>query len=382
MAIPTLTVALFGTRLMGRAHSQAWATAPRFFDLPLRPVPGVVAGRDPAATAAFAERWGWQRATTDWHEAVTDPGVDLVDIATPNDVHREQAVAALEAGKHVACEKPLAGNLDDARAMATAAARSGARTYVWYSYRRVPAVALAHRLVAGGRLGRIYHVRAAYLQDWGGPEAPLVWRFRGDVAGTGAHGDLGAHIIDMARFITGDEIVEVTGAIEERFVDHRPLPDDPQRSAPSTVDDAVVFLARFGGGAVATFESTRLATGYRNSNRIEVHGEHGALRYDFARMNELGFFDATLPARLQGWTTIAVTNPDHPYVHAWWPDGHGLGYEHTFTNQAADIVGHLGGREPEVPLPDFADALVTQRVMEASLLSARERTPIRLSDVV
>jgi predicted dehydrogenase len=377
----TLTIALLGTRFMGRAHSQAWFSAPRFFDLPRSPVLGVVAGRDPSATTEFAARWGWGRATTDWREAVADPAVDLVDIGTPNDLHRDQAVAALEAGKHVACEKPLAGTLEDARVMARAAGRSSGRTYVWYTYRRVPAVALARRLVTEGRLGRIYHVRAAYLQDWGGSETPLVWRFRGKVAGTGAHGDLGAHIIDMARFVTGDEIVEVAGAIEQRFITERPLPDDPGRTGRSTVDDAVLFLARFKGGAVATFESTRLATGHRNSNRIEVNGDRGAVRFDFARMNQLDFFDATRPARLQGWTTIAVTNPDHPYMGAWWPDGHGLGYEHTFTNQAADILRDLGGRKPEAPLPDFADAFVTQRVMEAALRSARERMPVRMTEI-
>jgi predicted dehydrogenase len=376
-----IAIALLGSKFMGRAHSHAWRTVPEFFDLPRRPQLRTVAARDAGALAAFAERWGWERWTVDWQEAVTDPEVDLVDIATPNHLHREQAVAALEAGKSVACEKPLAGTLEDAQVMAKTARRTGVPTFVWFTYRRVPAVALAHQLVREGRIGRIYHVRAAYLQGWGGPDTPLVWRFRGGEAGSGAHGDLNAHIIDMARFVTGEEIVEVIGAVEERFIEKRPLPGAPDKLGRSTVDDAVLFLARFEGGAVASFEATRLATGVKNSNRIEVHGEQGALRFDFERMNELEFFDARLPSRLQGWRTLLATHEQHPWAAAYWPDGHWLGYEHTFVNQAADIMRSLGGRRPVVPLPDFADAYETQRVMEAAIRSARERSPIRLSQI-
>ncbi len=376
-----LNIALLGSKFMGKAHSNAWLKVGKFFDLSLAPVLHTVAARNAADLEPFAARWGWAHWTTEWQAAATDPEIDLVDVSTPNHLHREQSLAALEAGKHVACEKPLAGTLDDAREMAHAAASAPGQTFVWYNYRRVPAVALAHRLVAEGRLGRIYHVRAAYLQDWGGPGTPLLWRFQADAAGSGAHGDLNAHIIDMARYITGDEIAEVTGAIEERFVEERPLPDDAARTGRSTVDDAVLFLARFHGGAVASFEATRLATGMRNSNRIEIHGELGAVRFDFTRMNHLDFYDATEPKGLQGWRTVYAAAEQHPYARHWWPDGHGLGYEHGFVNQAADILAVLGGGEPEVPLPDFADAYRTQRVMEAALLSARQRTPIELSEV-
>jgi predicted dehydrogenase len=312
---------------------------------------------------------------------VTDPEVDLVDVATPNDLHAEQAIAALEAGKHVACEKPLAGTLDDARAMRDAARRAEGDTFVWYSYRRVPAVALAHQLVQSGWVGRLYHVRAAYLQSWGGPETPLLWRFRRGVAGSGSLGDLNAHIVDMARFITGEEIVEVSGAIVETFIKQRPLVDDPTRTGRSNVDDAVLFLARFAGGAIASFESTRLATGVKNSNRIEIHGERGALRFNFERMNELEVFSVDDPPHLQGWRTIQVTHEDHPWTGSWWPDGHGLGYEHTFVNQVADMATALGGGTPVVPLPDFADAYETQRVLEAAVVSARERGAVRLSQI-
>jgi predicted dehydrogenase len=326
-----------------------------------------------------------------------DDAVNLVDVATPNNVHAEQAIAALEAGKHVVCEKPLAGTLADAEAMAAAAAASeaasGAKTFVWYNYRRVPAVALAHRLVAEGALGRIYHARACYLQSWGGPDTPLLWRFQGDVAGSGAHGDLNAHIIDAVRFVTGEEITVVEGAIEQTFIPERSVLGEDAggeiagagaategAKAPSTVDDAVAFLSRLSGGGIASFEATRLATGYHNANRFEIHGEHGALRFDFERMNELDFYDASGSGRTAGWTTIDVTRggDDHPYAAAWWPDSHGLGYEHSFVNQAADIVTVLSGGEPQVALVDFADALKTQRVLHAAIESARNRAPVSL----
>ena len=366
---------------MGKAHSNAWLKVGKFFDLPRAPVLHTIAARDAEALEPFAERWGWRHWTTRWQDAVADPEIDLVDVGTPNHLHRDQSIAALEAGKHVACEKPLAGTLDDAREMMRAARKVEAKTFVWYNYRRVPAVGLAHQLVAEGKLGRIYHVRAAYLQDWGGPETPLLWRFQGRQAGSGAHGDLNAHIIDMARFVTGDEFAEVSGAIEHTFIRERPLVDQPKKKGRSTVDDTVLFLARFKAGAVASFEATRLATGMRNSNRFEIHGERGAVRFDFVRMNQLEYYDATLPRRLQGWRSIYAAGEEHPYAANWWPDGHGLGYEHGFVNQAADIVRAITRRRPELPMPDFADAYETQRVMEAAVQSARTRGPVKLSEV-
>ena len=380
MAKP-LNIALLGTKFMGKAHSNAWLTVEKFFSVPRSPVRHTIVGRDVAALEDFADRWGWQQWTTDWKAAVTDDEIDLVDIGTSNDVHTEQSIAALEAGKHVACEKPLARTLDESRQMVQAAKAAPGRTFVWYNYRRVPAVALAHQLVKEGRLGRIYHVRASYLQSWGGPDTPLLWRFQSKVAGSGAHGDLMAHIIDMARFVTGDEFTEVTGAIEERFIRNRPLVDNPKRTGRSSVDDAVLFIGRLKGGAVASFEASRLATGVKNSNRIEIHGEKGAIRFNFERMNELEYFDASVEPRLQGWQTIQTMHDEHPYAADWWPDGHWLGYEHTFVNQAADILRAISRRKVVVPLPDFADGYQTARVMEAVILSARNRTPVRLSEV-
>ena len=385
-------IGLIGSKFMGRAHSNAWLNVSRFF-----PDSGVgnmhtVAARDASEVAEFASQWGWANSTADWRTMLDDSEIDLIDVATPNHVHAEQSIAALEAGKNVVCEKPLAGTLADAEAMVAAAAKSNAKTFVWYNYRRVPAVALAHQLVKKGFLGRIFHVRAAYLQSWGGPDTPLLWRFQGDVAGSGAHGDLNAHIIDAVRFVTGEEIVRIDGAIEETFISERALLEDGAGGeiagagattagmGQSTVDDAVAFLARLSGGAVCSFEATRLATGYHNANRWEIHGEKGALRFDFERMNELEIYDLSNDAAVQGWTTVDVTRggDGHPYADAWWPDSHGLGYEHGFVNQASDILTVLNGGEPLVPIPDFADALKTQRVLDASIRSAREGSAVEI----
>ncbi|MHC5113399.1 MAG: Gfo/Idh/MocA family protein [Planctomycetota bacterium] len=376
-------IAMLGSKFMGRAHSNAWMSVNKFFALPCHAVMHSVCARDESATKAFAERWGWAEALTDWERAVTDDAVQLVDVGTPNDVHAGPALRALAAGKHVACEKPLAGTLDDARTMRDAAARAkadGLRTFVWFNYRRCPAIAYAHGLIREGGLGRLFHVRAQYLQDWGGPATPLVWRFDAQQAGSGAHGDLNAHLIDLARFLTGEEIAEVSGAIEETFVTERELPGGG--TGTSTVDDCVLFLARFGSGATGSFESTRLATGNKNRNTIEINGERGSIRFDFERMNELLWWDDTLPSAQRGWSRVMCTNAgDHPYVDAYWPPGHGLGYEHGFVSQAADILRVLGGKEPAVPVPDFADAWETQRVLEAAVRSAREGRKVALDDI-
>ena len=396
MKTKTLGIGLVGTKFMGKAHSNAWMTAPRFFDLPMAVDLRAVAGREVASLAAFAQRWGWRCCSDDWRDLLDDPQVGLVDVCTPNHLHAEVSIAALEAGRHVACEKPLAGTLADARAMrdaAAKAARKGVRTFVWFNYRRCPAVAFAHQLVKEGKLGRIFHVRASYLQDWGGPSTPLLWRFQGKLAGSGAHGDLNAHIIDMARFITGEGVTEVVGALEETFVKERDLVERAGgaiagngarravrgvRKGKSTVDDAVLFLARMSGGGVASFEATRLATGNLNRNQIEVNGEKGSLKFDFERMNELEWWDHTLPARMRGWTRIMCTDAGHPYAGNYWPAAHVLGYEHGFVSQAADIVMALGRKRPVVPIPDFADAYETQRVLDAAVRCARTRRPVRV----
>jgi predicted dehydrogenase len=380
----TFGVGLLGTGFMGRAHANAWLSTGRFFDLPRRVERVACASRDGAQADAFARQWDWQRGTADYHDLLADDSVDLIDVCTPNNLHASMSIEALQAGKHVACEKPLAATLADAKKMKDAAAKAkkkGIHSFVWFNYRRVPAVAFAHQLLKKGKLGRIFHVRACYLQDWGHGQTPLVWRFDAKQAGTGAHGDLNAHIIDMTRFILGDEIREVVGAIEERFIDRRSLPGG-KKTGKSTVDDCVLFLARFARGAVASFEATRLATGNLNRNTVEINGEKGSIKFDFERMNELQWWDHTLPTAMQGWSRIMCTNAgDHPYIDAYWPPAHGLGYEHAFVSQAADMVKAIAGKKIVVPLPDFADAYETQRVLEAALISAREGCTVPLSKV-
>jgi len=394
-----LNVALIGSKFMGRTHSNAYLKAPMHFDLPVEPVLHTIAARDESDLKKFAPRWGWQNYTTRWQDVINDPEIGLVDVGTPNNTHKEMTIAALEAGKHVACEKPLANTLDSARAMRDAArkaAKSKAKnkTFVWYNYRRCPAVALAHLMAKAGKLGRIYHVRCFYLQDWAGPDTPMLWRFRGNIAGSGALGDLCAHSIDTARFITGDEVKEINGAILKTFIKERNVisggaggeisgrgAGKARKKARSTVDDAVLFTAEFKGGAVATFEATRLSTGDKNGNKIEIHGEKGAIKFDFERMCELQWYDNTLPEAEQGWSTLNVSGAAHPYAEAWWPAAHAIGYEHSFINQAADICLALARRKPVVPLPNFEDAYQTQRVLEAVKLSAKERGPIKLSHV-
>jgi len=393
----SLHVALIGQKFMGRAHSNAWSQAPRFFDLPRPVVLDTVAAREEGELAAFADRWGWRKWTARWEDLATNPDLELVDVGTPNHLHAPQAIAMLKAGKHVACEKPLAGTLEDARAMRDAAKRAKtARTFVWFNYRRCPAVSLAWQLVREGRLGRILHVRAHYLQEWGGPETAMSWRFQRKLAGSGAHGDLNAHIVDMARFLVGEELSEIHGAVARTFVDKRPLAGGStealggkgrkgpkaSESGKSDVDDCVAFVASFAGGATATFEATRLAFGHQNDNSIELNGEKGSLRFAFEDMNLLQLAERSDGARTGGWKRIMCTSAaNHPYARAWWPDAHVLGYEHGFVNMAADIVRALSGAEPEIPLPDFADAYETQRVLEASLVAARERRAVKLSEV-
>ena len=374
----TLPIALIGQRFMGRAHSNAWRQAPKFFDLPVRPTLHTIAGRDAESLSQFAEQWGWENTTTDWRTIADDPEVGLVDIATPNDVHEGPAIAMLEAGKHVACEKPLSSTLAGARRMRDAAAAAEGKTFVWFNYRRCPAVALMHELVREGRIGDVLHVRGTYLQSWGGPETPMLWRFDASRAGSGAHGDLNAHIVDMARFVTGHEVARVHGAIEKTFVKERKMDDGSL--AKSTVDDVVVFLATLTNGATASFEASRLAIGHLNANTLEINGTKGSVRFDFEDMNVLQFIDGTEDARLRGWRRIMCTDAEHhPYAAAWWPDAHVIGYEHGFTNMAADICTVIGGGEPRVPLPDFADAFETQVVLEAAIQSARAGAAVDLS---
>ncbi|HSU01545.1 MAG TPA: Gfo/Idh/MocA family oxidoreductase [Nocardioides sp.] len=369
-----LSVGLVGHAFMGAAHSQAWRNAPRFFDLPLRPRMAALAGRDATRVADAAARLGWETTETSWQALVDRDDIDLVDVCTPGDTHAEIAIAALEAGKHVLCEKPLANTVEEAEAMARAAEKAaahGIRSMVGFTYRRTPAIALARRLVADGRLGALHHVRAQYLQDWiVDPQAPMSWRLDKARAGSGALGDIGAHIIDLAQFITGDSIRRVTGRLHT-FVGERPLPAEHSGLSGTagsgtgtvTVDDAATFLAEFGGGAMGVFEATRFAHGRKNAIRLEVNGSAGSLAFDFEDMNVLHFFDGTEEAGTAGFRRILVTEAEHPYVGAWWPPGHVIGYEHGFTHQVVDLVNDIAAGND--PTPSFADGLRVQRVLAA-----------------
>jgi predicted dehydrogenase len=381
-----LRVGLVGYAFMGAAHSQAWRTVNRVFDLPADAQMSLICGRDEAKVVDAAARLGWAGHTTDWRDLVTRDDIDAVDVCTPGDSHAEIAIAALEAGKHVLCEKPLANTVEEARAMVAAATRAradGVRSMCAFNYRRVPAVAFMRHLVASGRVGTIRHVRAAYLQDWiVDPQFPLVWRLQREKAGSGALGDIGAHIIDLTQYVTGLRISGVS-AITETFIKERPLPAESSGLAatagspgagpatgPVTVDDAAVFVARLDGGALATYEATRFATGRKNALRVEINGSVGSLVFDVERLNELEFYEASGPATEQGFRRILVTEPEHPYVAAWWPPGHIIGYEHSFTHEVRDFVEAVAtGTDPE---PSFADALQVQLVLEAVSRSAEQ----------
>ncbi|WP_231630793.1 Gfo/Idh/MocA family protein [Streptomyces clavuligerus] len=379
-------VGMVGYAFMGAAHSQGWRTVSHVFDLPLRPVLAAVAGRDRSAVHTAAARLGWAAAETDWRALVTRDDVHLVDICTPGDLHAEIAVAALDAGKHVLCEKPLANSVAQAEEMCAAAARArrrGTVAMVGFNYRRIPAVAHARRLIAEGHVGTLRHLRFTYLQDWlVDPGAPLTWRLQREHAGSGALGDLGAHIVDLAQYLSGERITEVS-ALTETFVRERPqlaVATGGGRGIPSgglgpvTVDDATLFNGRLASGALASFEATRMATGRKNALRFEINGERGSLAFDLERLNELSFHDHTDPSSRAGFRRVLVTEPDHPYLRAWWPPGHALGYEHTFTHQAHDLIEAIArGTEPE---PSFADGLQVQRVLAAVEESARENAAL------
>lgn len=365
---------MIGYGFMGAAHSQGWRVAPRFFDLPAQPSMDLLVGRHTQAAEAAAKKWGWAETASDWRDAVNRPDIDVIDIVTPGDSHAEIAIAALDAGKHVLCEKPLANTVEEAVAMADAAKRAAARgvyAMVGFTYRRVPAVTFARDLVAAGRIGEIRQVRANYLQDWlVDPETPLAWRLDKKQAGSGALGDIGAHAIDLAQFVTGQRLSSVSGILET-IVKERPVLADSRGLSGTagsergtvTVDDLALFTGRFESGALGSFEATRFSTGRKNSLRIEISGSLGAISFDLEDLNALQFYDATLPATEQGFTRILVTEPEHPYLSAWWPAGHMLGYEHGFTHQARDFIEAIAtGTQPE---PSFDDGLQVQRVLAA-----------------
>jgi predicted dehydrogenase len=367
----TLNVAMIGYGFMGRAHSNAYRQVNQFFDLDYRPVMKVACARDAGKLAKFAENWGWESTETDWRKVIERKDVDAIDIGSPNNTHKEITLAAAAAGKMVLCEKPLAMDLAEAAAMTEAVERAGVPNYVWFNYRRVPAITLAKQIVDEGRLGRVFHYRACYLQDWTiSPDLPqggqTLWRLDKEVAGSGVTGDLISHAVDTAIWLNGP-VTKVVGDTET-FIKERPVQDAAGTKKAVTIDDACQFLCRFANGSLGTFESTRYARGRKNKNAFEINGENASIAFDLEDPHRLQYFDHTDPDHLQGWRSIHVTGFEHPYMKNWWVPGTTIGYEHTFINALADF---LKGLETGTPAsPTFRDSLPTQAVCDAVLDSA------------
>ncbi len=372
----TLQVGLIGYKFMGKAHSNAWRQAPRFFNLPADLRMKTICGRDGRAVEQAAEKFGWEKSETDWRAVVDDPEIDIIDICTPNDSHAAIALAAAAAGKAIVCEKPLARDVAEAERMAAAVRKAGVVNMVCHNYRRVPALALAREMIERGELGdRLYHFRARYAQDWiADPDFPLVWRLRSGEAGSGSLGDIGSHIIDLGRYLVG-EFREVCATLET-FVKERPREEDPAREGRVTVDDAALAIGRFRNGAVATLEATRFAPGRKNSLTIEINGSDGSLAFDLEEMNRLQLYSARDAEGRRGFRDILVTESTHPYAAGWWPSGHLIGYEHTFVQTVADFVRAVVAGKSVAPT--FADGLANQKVMAAIVESARRRGWVRL----
>jgi predicted dehydrogenase len=380
--MPFVNVALIGYAFMGRAHSNAYRQVTPFFSPRLTPRLKVLCGRTQKNVEAAARTLGWEEASTDWEDVIARPDIDIVDISTPGDLHAPIAIAAAKAGKVVFCEKPLANSVKDAERMLAAVTRAGVLHMICHNYRRVPAVMLAKHLIADGQIGEIRHFRGTYLQDWiTDPALPLLWRFEKKHAGSGALGDIAAHVIDLARFLVG-EIREVSGDLRT-FIRQRPLlaQKTPKGRKPRmgrvTVDDAAAAVVRFANGAMGTIEATRLAPGRKNHNRFEINGSRGSIAFDLERMNELELYLESDRRGVKGFRTILVTESDHPFVKAWWPPGHIIGYEHTFTHTVFDLLE--GMADDRLPEPNFVDGVRNQRVLDAIERSSRTRRWTRSS---
>lgn len=374
-----LRIGLIGYGFMGRTHSNAYRRVGNFFDADLQPELKAVCGRDKDKLAAFAQRWGYESTEKRWEALIDRKDIDLIDIATPNNTHAEIAIAAARAGKIVLCEKPLGTNLAQAVRMVDAVEQAGVPNMVWYNYRRVPAVTLAKELIDEGRLGRIFHYRAKFLQDWTiSQDVPqggqALWRLDADAAGSGVTGDLLAHCIDTALWLNGK--IEKVSATTETFIKER------QHTATGKmeqvrIDDASMFLARFENGSLGTFEATRYARGHKALYTLEVNGEHASLAWDLHDLHRLQYFDHRDTGKLRGWRSIHVTESEHPYMKNWWVPGLQIGYEHTFVHQVADLLNGLASNN--VPGPSFRDALATEYVIDAVLKSAKNESWAYLS---
>ena len=384
-----LNVAIIGHNFMGKAHAHAWRNAPRFFEFDAEPVLKVAVGRNQETLTAYADNWGWEETAADWREVVTRDDIDVVDVSVPTDLHAEIAIAAAEAGKHVFCEKPIALDSQQARAMLDAARQAGIVHYLNHNYRRTPAVMLAKQLIDEGFVGRIFHWRGAYLQDWiVDPDFPLTWHLRREHAGAGPHFDLGSHNVDLARFLVGE--IRSVSAMTAHFVTERPLPGagaatfsagsgGATDTGPVTVEDAAFVTAEFENGALGSIDTSRFAPGRKNHHAFEIYGSDGSIVFDLERMNELQVYSRHDPAHIQGFRTVLATESLHPYVAAWWPPGHVIGYEHAFHHAVVDFVRAIvDGTEVR---PNFEDGLRETLVLEAALKSAASGARVEVEAV-
>ena len=372
--VQRINVALIGYQFMGRAHSNAYRQMPCFFQTRVIPVMKVLCGRNQSRVRTAASQLGWQEWSTSWEEVVHRPDIHVVDIATPGDSHLPICIAAAKAGKAVLCEKPLANNLAESRKMLDAVRRNQVPHMICHNYRKVPAVTLAHQLISKGTLGKIRHFRGTYLQDWPmDPQFPLLWRFNKRKSGTGALGDLGSHIIDLARFLVGE--IRGVSALLETFIKERPLLHSPLKKGRVTVDDASLTLVRFTNGAVGTIEASRFAPGHKNYNCFEINGSQGSLSFNLERLNELKLYLLKDRKSFQGFRDILVTEPFHPYMK-WWPPGHVIGYEHTFVHVVYDLMQALS--QNHNPTPSFLDGVQNQKVIDAIQHSAKSKKWIQI----
>ncbi len=378
---------MIGYKFMGKAHSNAWKQAPHFFDVAVKPVLKVACGRHAGPLQEFADRWGWEEIETDWQKVVKRDDIDIIDIGVPTHLHHDIAVAAAKAGKHIFCEKPMALSYEQAKKMYEAAEESGIIHYLNHNYRRCPALQLAKKLIDDGKIGRIFHWRGAYLQSWiVDPNFPLTWHLQKETAGSGPHGDLNSHSVDLARFLVGD--IKRVSCLTANFIQERPLPDEEAAgtfkgatkgsdTGKVSVEDAAFMLAEFENGALGSFEATRFAPGRKNYNYFEIYGSKGSLIFDLERMNELQFFSNEDPDDSQGFRTILATEPSHAYVGGWWPPGHIIGYEHEFVHAVVDFLDAIVNKK--IIEPNFFDGMKEMQVLEAGLKSAADGKSVVLS---